>query len=287
VRGEGIGATASGGVGRYSVRQVDGQPVICAFQDAPPARRAVDAAAWLAHALRTPLEVIHVFDAGAQAAVPRHGDFADPLRRQELRVRIDERTRARMRSVLSSVVDRLSNDRVEAVVLEGLVVATLHEAAAERRAALLVSGTAARGGLQHVLEGSVTGTLAAGAPCPVVTVRADMAIGEPGPVLVGDDGSDHAHRARHHAAALADRLGRELIPIRAHGDDPVHELAAAGRAHRACLVATGTRGRGPLRAEVLGSVSSGLVQTAECPVMLVPAGAGEPASAGGPPDVGG
>jgi nucleotide-binding universal stress UspA family protein len=249
---------------------VDAQPVICAFEASTPARRAVQAAAWLAGALRAPLEVIHVFDAGAQAALPRHEPGLDPVLRQKLRVRIDERTRADMDNMLQSVVEPLDDD-VKTLVLDGLVVPTLHDTAARHRALLLVSGTAARAGLQHVLQGSVAGSLAANAPCPVVTVPPEAAIAEPGPVLVGDDGSDHAHRAVHHAAALADRLGRELVRMEAVGDDPVQELSAAGREHRACLIAAGTRGRGPVRSELLGSVSSGVVQTADRPVMLVPA----------------
>jgi nucleotide-binding universal stress UspA family protein len=100
-------------------------------------------------------------------------------------------------------------------------------------------------------------------------------------VLVGDDGSDHAQRAVHQAAALADRLGRELVRIEADSDDPVQGLAAAGRELRACLIATGTRGRGPIRAKLFGSVSSGLVQAADRPVMLVPASAGGASAADG------
>jgi nucleotide-binding universal stress UspA family protein len=241
----------------------------------------VEAAAWLAGALRAPLEVIHVFDSGAQPALPREGVLRDPVSRRKARRRIDERERARMRSMLQSVVETIESNDVKTVVLDGLVVPTLHDAAAERRAVMLVSGTAARAGLDHVLEGSVAGELAANAPCPVVTVPSEAAIADPGPVLVGDDGSDHAHRAVHHAAMLADRLGRELVRITADDDDPVQVLAAAGREHRACLVATGTRGRGPIRAELFGSVSAGLVQTADRPIMLVPASAGEAPAAGG------
>jgi len=262
------------------VRHVDARPVICAFEASAPARRAVEAAAWLAGALHAPLEVIHVFDAGAQAALPGTGALVDPAVREEVRVRIDERTRARMRDSLRRVVAPLASTRVETRVLDGLVVPTLHDTAARRRAVVLVCGTAARAGFRHMLEGSVAGSLAANAPCPVVTVPAGAATAEPGPVLVGDDGSDHARRAIDHAAALADGLGRELLRVAAHGDDPAQELAATGRAHRACLIATGTRGRGPIRAELLGSVSSGLVRTARCPVMLVPASAGEAVAAG-------
>ena len=265
----------------YTLAQVDAQPVICAFEASAPARRAVEAAAWLAGALGAPLEVIHVFDAGAQAALPREGALRDPVLRREARLRIDDRERARRRRMLQSVIEPLRTNDANALVLDGLVVPTLHDAAAERRAVLLVSGTAARAGLQHVLEGSVAGTLAANAPCPVVTVPPEAALAEPGPVLVGDDGSEHARRAVHHAATLADRFGRDLVRMEAEGDDPVNVLAAAGREHRSCLIATGTRGRGPIRAEVFGSVSSGLVQTADRPVMLVPASAGDAPARGG------
>ena len=152
----------------------------------------------------------------------------------------------------------------------------LQALAAERGAALLVSGTAARGGLEHVLQGSVSGRLAADAPCPVVTVPPGAVVGDSGPVLVGDDGSDHGRRAVRHAAALADQLTRELVRMQVEDGDPVAGLADAAREHRACLVVSGTRGRGPFRAELFGSVSTGLVQTAGRPIVLVPLSAGDP-----------
>jgi nucleotide-binding universal stress UspA family protein len=254
--------------------EVHDGPVICAFEASPPARRAVEAAAWLAGALRAPLEVIHVFDAGAQADLPRDGPYLDPVLRGELGARIDQSTRVRMGRTLRSVVEPLPIDDVKTLVLDGRVVPTLHDTAAQRRAMMLVSGTAARTGVEHVLVGSVARELAARAPCPVVAVPPEAAIAEPGPVLVGDDGSDHADRAMQRAAALAERLGRPLVRLHARGDDPVQELSSAGAEQRACLIAAGTRGRGPLRAELLGSVSTGLIQTAERPIMLVPASAG-------------
>jgi nucleotide-binding universal stress UspA family protein len=254
---------------------VDVPPVICAFEASPPARRAVEAAAWLAGALQAPLAVIHVFDSGDQPALPREGDLLDPLVYREVRIRGDRRARSLMRETLLRLVEPLDGE-ISTEVLEGSVVPVLHGAARERGAALLVSGTSARSGLDHVLQGSVAGSLLRAAPCPVVMVRPGVGIAESGPLLVGDDGSDHARRAAGHAAALADRLGRECVRLQADGDDPARELAAAARDRGACLVAAGTRGRGPLRAEVLGSVSSALVRTAERPIMLVPASAGDP-----------
>ena len=75
---------------------------------------------------------------------------------------------------------------------------------------------------------------------------------------------------------LADRLGRELATLAVEDGDPAEVLAETARARRACLIVVGTRGRGPVRAELFGSVSTRLVQTAGRPVALVPESAGEP-----------
>jgi nucleotide-binding universal stress UspA family protein len=53
-------------------------------------------------------------------------------------------------------------------------------------------------------------------------------------------------------------------------------VAAAARTHGASVIATGTRGLGAARSALLGSVSSGLIQNAELPILVVP---DEPASA--------
>jgi nucleotide-binding universal stress UspA family protein len=47
-------------------------------------------------------------------------------------------------------------------------------------------------------------------------------------------------------------------------------VAATARAHGASMIAVGTRGLGMTRSALLGSVSSGLVQNAELPVLVVP-----------------
>jgi nucleotide-binding universal stress UspA family protein len=110
-----------------------------------------------------------------------------------------------------------------------------------------------------------------------VVVPPDAALREPGPVVVGDDGSDHAQRAVRHAEALAARLDRDLVLLHVEDGDPVVGLARAGREQRACMTVTGTRGRGPLHGRLLGSVSTGLVRAAGRPVVLVSARAGGPA----------
>lgn len=95
-------------------------------------------------------------------------------------------------------------------------------------------------------------------------------------MVVGDDGSDGGRRAVRHAAVIADRLRRELVRMRVDDGDPIEQLSTAAREQQACLVVTGTRGRGSLRAALFGSVSLGLVQTARRPIVLVAETAGEP-----------
>jgi nucleotide-binding universal stress UspA family protein len=82
--------------------------------------------------------------------------------------------------------------------------------------------------MDRVLLGSVSGTLAAAAPCPLVAVPRGAALEEPGPVVVGYDGSMHSVRAARHGAAVAARLRRELVLLHVgagQGVPPDEELA--------------------------------------------------------------
>ena len=252
-------------------------PILCAFDASKPARLGARAAAWLAGELDVPLELVYVLDHGELPALPRSGPRLDPQVREELYEVQEQGAEVWARQELDSAVSALPGGGASGTLLLGQPVDMLRQRVAERRASLLVSGTAALRGLEHVLLGSVTGELAAESPCPVVAGPPDAALGEPGPVLVGDDGSDHARRAVAHAEALAGRLGRELVNLHVEEGDPVEELARAAREQRACLAVTGTRRRGPLRAELLGSVSTGLVRAAGRPVVLVSQRAGSPA----------
>ena len=103
----------------------------------------------------------------------------------------------------------------------------------------------------------------------------DAAVGEAGPVLVGDDGSDNGRRAVRHAAVVAARVDRELIRMNVDDGDPVSVMSEAAAEKQSCLIVTGTRGRGPIRAELFGSVSTGLVQRSGRPVVLVSPNAGD------------
>jgi nucleotide-binding universal stress UspA family protein len=241
--------------------------VICAFDASEPSRLAVDAATWLAGAMRRPLELVYVVDHGALPAVPRHGMTADPVVRESMHEiqerRAEDAARAEVDTALAGLPDATGT------VLTGLPAPVLRQRAADVGAALLVSGTAAREGLDHLLQGSVSGTLAVDAPCPVVVVPPRAALREPGPVLVGDDESEHGRRAVRHGEVLAARLERELLRVHVDEGDPAEELARVAHERRACLAVTGTRGQGPLLGQLFGSVSVGLVRAAGRPVALV------------------
>jgi nucleotide-binding universal stress UspA family protein len=252
------------------------RPIICAYDGSAPARRGAEAAGWLAERTGAPLELASVVDEGQLPALPREGAAADPALRDKLYTMQEARARLAARRELERAAAGLGGAATYAVH-DGRPAAVLAALAAERDAMLLVSGTSARAGLDHVLQGGLPGRLAAEAPCPIVTVAAGAAVGDDGPVLAGDDGSAHAHRALRHAAALAERLGRELVTLTVEGAEPAAAIAEAASAQRACLIVVGTRGRGPLRAALFGSVSGGLVRDAGRPVALVAERAGHPA----------
>jgi nucleotide-binding universal stress UspA family protein len=251
-------------------------PVLCAFDASEPSVLAADVAAWLAGALRAPLELVYVLDHDDLPALPPHGAGIDPFVRDALPEIQEQIAEDAARAKLHAALAALPHVDVTGSVVTGWPATVIRRRAVDSGATLLVTGTAARRGLHRVLHGSVSGALAGDAPCPVVVVPPDAALREPGPVLVGDDGSEHGRRAVGHAEALAARLERGIVCVRVEDGDPVEALARAAREQRACLAVAGTRGRGPLRGQLFGSVSTGLIRAAGRAVMLVSAHAGAP-----------
>jgi nucleotide-binding universal stress UspA family protein len=71
--------------------------------------------------------------------------------------------------------------------------------------------------------------------------------------------------------AVARAAGLDAVGETVESDDGAwRAVAAAARAHGASVIAVGSRGLGAARSALLGSVSSGLVQNAELPVLVVP-----------------
>ena len=175
----------------------------------------------------------------------------------------------------------------------------IQELATRERASLIVIGSSHRGALGRVFAGTTAERLLHGAPCPVAVVPGGYAEsgGEIGTIAVGWDGSPESTAAVVGAAAVAGRgggllrIGRVLdadddadeggalprtLPaglrlehVLRHGD-PVAVLAAASE--DADLLVLGSRGYGPHRAVLLGSVSRHVVNDALCSVLVVPRG---------------
>jgi nucleotide-binding universal stress UspA family protein len=87
--------------------------------------------------------------------------------------------------------------------------------------------------------------------------------------------AERAATTTEEGVAAARAAGLDAVGDTIASDDGAwRAVAGAARAHRASVIAVGTRGLGAARSVLLGSVSSGLVQNAELPVLVVP---GEPA----------
>ena len=207
------------------------RPVVCAIDDGEASRDAVRAAEWLAKALDTGLVLAHAFDPMGIPARPRHEMIARDITDDDL----EDVARRTARLLLRDAAASVTGVEFATELVEGQIVAELLELAEARWATLLVAGTAARGGIERLLAGSVSGALATAAPCPLVAVPRGATLEEPGPVVAGYDGSTHSLRAARHAAALAARLGRELVLLHVTAGEAVRpdeqlarELYAAG-----------------------------------------------------------
>jgi nucleotide-binding universal stress UspA family protein len=79
---------------------------------------------------------------------------------------------------------------------------------------------------------------------------------------------EKAGRASDHAAGVAERLAPDLdVTVMTPLEDA--RQALIDLSERASIIVLGTRGRGPVRALVLGSVSVAVASHAECPVAVV------------------
>jgi nucleotide-binding universal stress UspA family protein len=205
---------------------------------------------------------------------------------------------------------------------------SLHEAAEDHRAGLLVVGSTRRGTRGRVRAGSTAARLLSGSPCPVAVAPRGWEREEiPSTLGVAFRDTEDGREALRGAVALVRRGHARLRVItvveeglgstaesatyrageaRERVDDVIGEHAAAARraaeraleeldAHRELeaqietpvgdpvdvlaqvsehvdLLVCGSRGYGPMRAVLLGAVSSRVVAEARCPVTVVPRG---------------
>ncbi len=273
-------------------------PIICGVDGSPGSRRAALMARTLSEELRCPLELVHVVPPRPPmplAAVPVAGHPVATAQMAEL-------DRTESDAAFASVADELAGMDAEHITVQGHAPDRLSAIAETRDARLIAVGTRGTGTVRSALLGSVSRELAAQAPRPVLVVpeAAGGRIG-PGPVVCGVDGSDGALAAARVAARMADDLHTALTIVAvldpdaalddlaagiaaavtettsgehverlAVSGDPAGELARAAADRNAALLVVGSRGRGPVRAALLGSVSTAAIQLARCPVLIVP-----------------
>jgi nucleotide-binding universal stress UspA family protein len=187
----------------------------------------------------------------------------------------------------------------------------LHEEAEREDAGLLVVGSSRRGDGGRLLLGSTAERLIHGAPCPIAVVPRDWTIdGEIATIGVGYVGTEDGREALRGAHALARASGARLrvlsvlqpgfstdeeaqLAVMAAIEDEIrHRLAELGEdvdvhvdvitgdpadtliavSEHLDVLVCGSRGYGPLRAVLLGSVSRRVAAEARCPVVVLPRG---------------
>jgi len=131
-----------------------------------PSQRALDHAAALARRLGASLHLLHVVYFPIEAAASPEGSWVDLSGvRQQLREDAERR--------LQTLAASLPGIAVTTQVVEGTSPArAITQAAKERPAQMIAMGTHGRGGVTHLLLGSVAERVVRTAACPVMTVSA-------------------------------------------------------------------------------------------------------------------
>lgn len=219
----------------------------------------------------------------------------DMIEHGELPLVQQRRVRERMTETRRAIVAALpqGDDDELMPVIDPSLASGLHDAARRADAAMIVLGSSHHGAVGRALLGGSVDLLVPRAPCPVAIAPPgfrDHASLDPPVIGVAFDGSPPAQAALAFATDLADTAGVPLRSLTVHAPwydrplahrapvedgtavvldgDPGHALATASA--KLGLLVIGTRGHGPVRRSLLGSVSRRVVHEARCPVIVVP-----------------
>lgn len=187
----------------------------------------------------------------------------------------------------------------------------LHDLAVDLDAQVLVLSPEHHGFIGRALHGDLAADAVFSAPCAVAVSSRRQSTATPRQIGVAWNGTPESYEALEWATQIAERtratvkIVRALDPRSPEGSQPeagVHERAEVLRAateprakaelsltwgdavpvlmeesRSLDLLVLGSRGRGPVRRTLLGSVSTDLVHSAHCPVVVLPRGVHAPA----------
>jgi nucleotide-binding universal stress UspA family protein len=271
--------------------------LICGIDGSEPARRAAATALRLADRLGDRLVLVHVIPARPPMSLAAVPVGPHPVGIADMH----ELNRIEAEAAFESVEPDVAPASADRVIEHGDAATRLSAVAAEKDARLIIVGTRGRGNASAALLGSVSAELAGRASCPVLVVPdAELEAGRRGGIVCGVDGSKAAAAVVVTAAGLAHALDVPLTLVSAdapHADgdwsqealtaasayareaphlervtavgDAAHELARVAFEHDAALLVVGSRGRGPVRSAMVGSVSARLTRLAPCAVVFV------------------
>lgn len=271
--------------------------VVCGVDHSANARTLAAFAADLAERLGLRLVLVHAVPVTAPAVVPSW-----PVRIPHDAIQARDAARDAGARLLTDVIDAAGVPHAVARVVEGSAPECLGAVAEQEAARLLVIGTHGEGAAHVLVMGSVSLSTTRMAPCPVVVLPHDLQQAPLSPpdaetIVCGVADADDREPLRV-ADSLAGALG--LRPLPAHavpgeqddrsagtvselrqalGDgpeilvgDPAAELQRLAEEARAAMVVVGSRGRGAVRASLLGSVSRSLTCASKVPVVVCPPG---------------
>jgi nucleotide-binding universal stress UspA family protein len=187
----------------------DDRPILVAFDRTPGADAAVDEAARIALAVGAPVELVFVWQAPLDLAVPM-GTISEHTQPDEMERACGERTLHLTRLGVSRASHRIEpGDPAERLIA----------LSTSGRYRLLALGTHGRTGLRRLALGSVAERVVRAARCPILTVRRSErpAVGEPrrpsGRILVASDFSASSEAALAQAIALSHAFGAQLTLV--------------------------------------------------------------------------
>lgn len=137
--------------------------ILVATDFSPAAEAALQMAIELAGAIGASVEVLHVVDLPSVHGIASEGYVPLP---EAYRADVERQARERLNASIAGL-----EPRPQTVLREGKPKAEIVQYAREREIDLIAMGTRGRGGLPHLLMGSVAEHVVRTAPCPVLTVR--------------------------------------------------------------------------------------------------------------------